>query len=150
VLAAPVFKEIMEESLEYLGVKRRQEGQERTPLALVPNLTNFTREEAEARLTREGFPWTMEGGGTLVTDQTPKPGTRVPVQTTVHLFFYEQEAEDVEVPSVIGLSMRDATAALSDLGLRITVVGSGIAKEQSPGPGTRIPKGSAVEVVFRL
>lgn len=150
VLAAPVFKEIMEESLEYLGVKRRQEGQERTPLALVPNLTNFTREEAEARLTREGFPWTMEGGGTLVTDQTPKPGTRVPVQTTVHLFFYEQEAEDVEVPSVIGLSMRDATAALSDLGLRITVVGSGIAKEQSPGPGTRIPKGSAVEVVFTL
>ena len=150
VLAAPVFKEIMEESLEYLGVKRRQEGQERTPLALVPNLSNFTREEAKARLTREGFPWTMEGGGTLVTAQSPRPGMRVPVQTTVHLFFYEQEVEDVEVPDVIGLSMRDASSMLSDLGLRINVVGSGVAAEQSPGPGTRLPKGSAVEVIFSL
>ncbi len=150
VLAAPVFKEIMEESLEYLGVKRRQEGQERTPLALVPNLSNFTREEAKARLTREGFLWTMEGGGTLVTAQSPRPGMRVPVQTTVHLFFYEQEVEDVEVPDVIGLSMRDASSMLSDLGLRINVVGSGVAAEQSPGPGTRLPKGSAVEVIFSL
>jgi len=150
VLAAPVFKEIMEESLEYLGVKRRQEGQERTPLALVPNLSNFTREEAKARLTREGFPWTMEGGGTLVTAQSPRPGMRVPVQTTVHLFFYEQEVEDVEVPDVIGLSMRDASSMLSDLGLRINVVGSGVAAVQSPGPGTRLPKGSAVEVIFSL
>ena len=150
VLAAPVFKEIMEESLEYLGVKRRQEGQERTPLALVPNLSNFTREEAKARLTREGFPWTMEGGGTLVTAQSPRPGMRVPVQTTVHLFFYEQEVEDVEVPDVIGLSMRDASSMLSDLGLRINVVGSGVAAEQSPGPGTKLPKGSAVEVIFSL
>ncbi len=150
VLAAPVFKEIMEESLEYLGVKRRQEGQERTPLALVPNLSNFTREEAKARLTREGFLWTMEGGGTLVTAQSPRPGMRVPVQTTVHLFFYEQEVEDVEVPDVIGLSMRDASSMLSDLGLRINVVGSGVAAEQSPGPGTKLPKGSAVEVIFSL
>ena len=151
VLAAPVFKEIMEESLEYLGVKRRQEGQSRTPFALVPNVSNFTKEEAQARLSKAGFPWTMEGDGTLVTAQTPKPGARVPVQTTVHLFFYEQDqGEEVEVPDVSGMSMRDASTTLSDLGLRITVVGSGIAAEQSPGAGTRIPKGSAVEVIFRL
>ncbi len=151
VLAAPVFKDIMEESLEYLDVKRRLEGQQRTPFALVPNLSNFTREEAQARLAQGNFPWTMEGQGTLVTSQTPRPGSRVPVQTTVHLFFYEEDqAEEVEVPNVIGTSMRDASTILSDLGLRISIVGSGVAEEQSPGPGTKILKGSAVEVVFRL
>lgn len=151
VLAAPLFENIMEESLEYLDVKRRQEGQQRTPFALVPNLSNFSREEAKALLAQEHFPWTMEGQGTLVTAQTPRPGSRVPAQTTVHLFFYEQDqAEEVEVPDVFGLSMRDASSTLSDFGLRISVVGSGVAAEQSPLPGTTIPKGSAVEVVFKL
>ena len=151
VLAAPLFKNIMEESLEYLDVKRRQEGQQRTPFALVPNLSNFTKEEAQARLAQDNFPWTMEGQGTLVTAQTPRPGSRVPVQTTVHLFFYEQDqAEEVKVPDVSGLSMRDASTSLSDVGLRISIVGSGLAAEQSPSPGATLPKGSAVEVVFRL
>lgn len=151
VLAAPVFKEIMEESLEYLGVKRRLEGQQRSSFRLVPNLSNFTREEAKARLAQESFPWTIEGDGPLVTAQTPRPGARVPAQTTVHLFFYEQDdGEDVTVPNIIGLSMRDASMSLSDLGLRISVKGSGVAVKQSPAAGTFVTKGSAVEVIFEL
>lgn len=151
VLAAPVFRDIMEESLEYLGVKRRQEGKRRSSLMLVPNVSNFARDEAQARLALDGFHWTMEGEGNLVTNQTPSPGARVPPQTTVHLFFYEGDwTDDVEVPSVIGLSMVDASTKLSQVGLRIKIVGSGIATDQSPGPGTKAPKGAAVEVSFRL
>jgi len=151
VLAAPVFQKIMEESLEYLGVKRRSEGQERSPFALVPNLSNFTREEVRAYLTQASLPWTTEGEGPLVTAQTPRPGARVPAQTTVHLFFYEQDqVGDVLVPDVLGLSMRDASATLSDHELRINVVGSGVAVEQSPKSGTAVSKGSAVQVIFKL
>ena len=151
VLAAPVFRDIMEESLEYLGIKRRQEGRNRSASVLVPNVTNFTRVEAQARLAQDGFYWTMEGEGTLVTDQTPSPGVRVPAQTTVHLFFSSKnDGEGIEVPSVLGLSMRDASAKLADLGLRIKVNGSGIAFEQSPSAGTHVVKGSAVEVRFKL
>ena len=151
VLAAPVFSDIMEESLEYLNIKRREEGRQRALQSLVPNVTNFSREEAQARLSQDGFLWTMEGSGALVTNQTPAPGVRVPAQTTVHLFFYESEQrEAVEVPNVVGLSMRDASTMLSDSGLRITVAGSGIAVEQYPAAGSRIPKGSAVEVIFSL
>lgn len=150
VLAAPVFKEIMEESLEYLGVKRRQEGYERSPLVLVPNVTNFSRDEAQAKLAQAGLYWTMEGEGTLVVDQMPKPGVRVPIQTTVQLFFAQDQREKVEVPSVIGLSMLDASAQLSAAGLQVKVVGSGLAVEQSPRVGTEVPKGSVVEVRFEL
>ena len=87
----------------------------------------------------------------MVTSQTPSPGARVPTQTTVRLFFYESEqGESVEVPDVLGLSMRDASTRLADDGLRITIVGSGLAVKQVPAAGVQIPKGSAVEVIFSL
>ena len=151
VLAAPVFKEIMEESLEYLGVKRRLEGQQRSRFVLVPNLTNFTLEEAKARLLQASLPWTVEGEGPLVTAQTPRPGAQVPAQTTVHLFFYGgNDSEDVTVPNVIGMSMRDASGSLSDLDLLIQVRGSGVAVKQSPEAGAAVSRGSTVEVIFEL
>lgn len=151
VLAAPVFKEIMEESLEYLGIKRRQEAKQRSPLATVPNVINLGRQEAQAKLVQAGFFWTMEGEGTVVTHQTPSPGVRVPAQTTVQLFFDRSaELDDVEVPSVVGLSMLDAADKLASAGLRIKVVGSGIAAQQLPSAGTVVPKGSLVEVQFKL
>ncbi|HPT83249.1 MAG TPA: penicillin-binding transpeptidase domain-containing protein [Limnochordia bacterium] len=150
VLAAPVFREIMEESLEYLGVKRRQEGRPRSTQAVVPNVLNLTKQEAQARLAQAGLFWTMEGEGTLVTNQTPSPGVRVPAQTTVHLYFDRGDLEEVAVPSVTGLSMLDASAALTAAGLRIKVVGSGVAVNQLPAAGTVVPKGSTVEVEFEL
>lgn len=152
VLAAPVFQDIMEESLEYLGIKRRQEVRMRSPSAvLVPNVVNFTRVESQAKLAQEGFFWTMEGEGPLVTDQTPGAGVRVPTQTTVHLFFGDNETgEEIVVPSVLDLSMRDASAKLADLGLRIKIVGSGIATAQSPQAGSKVLKGSTVEVHFEI
>src|SRR5690606_6871472 len=105
---------------------------------------------AQARLAQAGLFWTMEGEGTLVTNQTPSPGVRVPAQTTVHLYFDRGDLEEVAVPSVTGLSMLDASAALTAAGLRIKVVGSGVAVNQLPAAGTVVPKGSTVEVEFEL
>ena len=150
VLAAPVFKEIMEESLDYLGIKRRQEGLKRSSSVTVPNVSNFSRVEAEARLAQANLHWTMDGEGSIVVDQTPSSGTQVPPQTTVRLFFYEPDYEqDVEIPSVLGLSMIDASAQLAEYNLRIKIVGSGVAREQSPQAGTKVPKGAQVEVNFK-
>src|SRR5690606_17851582 len=110
----------------------------------------LSKQEAQARLAQAGLFWTMEGEGTLVTDQTPKPGVRVPAQTTVHLSFDRGELEEVEVPSVIGLSMLDASARLTEAGLLIKIAGSGVAVEQLPSAGARVPRGSLVEVQFKL
>lgn len=151
VLAAPVFNKVMEESLEYLGIKRRQVDQVRSPLVIVPNVSNFSKTEAQARLAQANLRWDFEREGSLVADQMPSPGARVPAQTTVHLFFYDPETqEEVLVPSVLGLSMRDASMKLAEAGLRIRIDGSGIAYSQSPRAGTKLPKGAAVEVNFRL
>jgi len=54
------------------------------------------------------------------------------------------------VPSVLGLSMLDASTVLTQAGLRIKVVGSGVAVQQVPTAGMQVPKGSLVEVQFEL
>jgi cell division protein FtsI (penicillin-binding protein 3) len=58
------------------------------------------------------------------------------------------EQGGIEVPSFIGKSVRGAIEAAQDSGLELNPVGSGIAREQSPAPGTHVIAGSKVVVKF--
>jgi cell division protein FtsI (penicillin-binding protein 3) len=60
--------------------------------------------------------------------------------------FSEEDA--VEVPDFSGQSVRGVTEACSRLGLIPSLLGSGVALEQSPEPGTRVMRGSTVTVRF--
>jgi len=70
--------------------------------------------------------------------KTPSTGTVV----------LEVEQGGIEVPSFIGKSVRSALEAAQDSGLELNPVGSGIAREQLPGPGTHVTAGSRVMVKF--
>jgi cell division protein FtsI/penicillin-binding protein 2 len=52
------------------------------------------------------------------------------------------------VPSFVGKTMRGAVEEAQHTGLEISVVGSGIAREQFPPPGSRLPAGQRVTVRF--
>lgn len=52
------------------------------------------------------------------------------------------------VPSFIGMPMRSAIEAAQRAGFELTILGSGVAREQSPAPGTHLPAGSKVAVRF--
>ncbi|MFB3917431.1 MAG: penicillin-binding protein [Terriglobales bacterium] len=52
------------------------------------------------------------------------------------------------VPSFVGMSLRAAVEAAQQSGIEIEAHGHGIAREQSPLPGTRIPLGGRVAVRF--
>jgi cell division protein FtsI (penicillin-binding protein 3) len=54
----------------------------------------------------------------------------------------------VAVPSFTGEALRKVVETASGLGLRVEPVGSGIAREQVPEPGTRVPLGTQVVVRF--
>ncbi len=54
----------------------------------------------------------------------------------------------VVVPSLLGKSLRSAIEAAQEAGLELEAIGSGIAREQSPAAGTRIPAGRRVSVRF--
>lgn len=55
----------------------------------------------------------------------------------------------VEVPDLVGLTLREAHELIGRLPLAITPEGSGIAVEQSPSPGTAVPLDSVLRVKFR-
>ena len=52
------------------------------------------------------------------------------------------------VPSLLGLSMREAIEAAHKAGFELQVVGSGTAREQQPPPGAYLPPGSKIAVRF--
>jgi hypothetical protein len=58
------------------------------------------------------------------------------------------EEDSVEVPDFSGQSVRGVTEACSRLGLIPSLLGSGVALEQSPEAGTRVIRGSTVTVRF--
>jgi len=58
------------------------------------------------------------------------------------------EQGGIEVPSFIGKSVRSAIETAQDSGLELNPVGSGIAREQSPPPGSHVSTGTRVVVKF--
>jgi cell division protein FtsI (penicillin-binding protein 3) len=54
----------------------------------------------------------------------------------------------VTMPGFIGKPMRDVVTTAADLGLNVRVYGSGVASEQAPAAGTKIPAGTTVVVRF--
>ena len=77
------------------------------------------------------------------TSESPPPN--LPTSGTVVL---DVEQGGIEVPSFVGKTFRGAVEAAQDAGLELDVVGSGVARQQSPVAGSHVPAGSRVTVQF--
>jgi cell division protein FtsI (penicillin-binding protein 3) len=58
------------------------------------------------------------------------------------------EPGGIQVPSFVGKTVRGAVEAAQDAGLEIEALGSGVARQQSPPPGTHVAAGAHVQVRF--
>jgi len=91
------------------------------------------------------------GAAAAATDNSPsaKPDNtadqKLPASGTVVL---DVEEGGISVPSFLGKNVRAAVEAAQDAGLDLDAVGSGVAREQSPAPGTKVATGSRVMVKF--
>src|SRR5690606_30802070 len=159
VHAAPVWPAIAQEALPYLGVVPRAEGagaggagqDPQDGRVRVPNVHNWPDTDAEAALRAAGLRPVLSGTGTYVLDQTPVAGARVPPGTQVVLEFYEVPDHwqgETTVPSVLGLSPREAAALLAEAGLVLEMQGTGVAAAQAPAAGQRVLRGTRVRVDF--
>jgi cell division protein FtsI (penicillin-binding protein 3) len=70
---------------------------------------------------------------------------KLPAGGTVVL---DVEEGGIEVPSFLGKNLRIAIEAAQDAGLDLDAIGSGVAREQAPLPGTRVTAGSKITVHF--
>ena len=153
MVAAPAYKAMMADILRYLDIKPSTEAPGLQPPGsiLVPELRGLSTTAALAHLRDLGLNLRMEQVGTIVLEQTPKPGAEVMAGTTIVVELGENPLTGgkVEVPDIRGLPMRDAMLRLYSLGLKIVIEGTGIAVSQSPEPGIHVDVGSAIKVVFR-
>lgn len=71
-------------------------------------------------------------------DTLPRTGTLV----------LDIEQGGIVVPSFVGQSLRSAIVTAEENGLNLDAIGDGLARDQSPPPGTRVPNGTKVTVRF--
>jgi len=73
------------------------------------------------------------------------PAATTPLGGTVVL---DVEQGGIEVPSFVGKTVRRALETAQDAGLELQAMGSGVARTQSPPPGTHVHSGAQVKVQF--
>lgn len=157
VIAAPVARQILEDTLDYLGVERRYTERDKKLMeqdVYVPDVRKKTIAEARKVLAQYDLRYKIEGDGNnieaVVVDQTPKPDVSLPKKSVVILYTYKPEQKQiVKMPDLMNKTIDEATKALNRVGLNINVIGTGVVVKQEFDPGTMVEKGKAVEVEFR-
>jgi cell division protein FtsI (penicillin-binding protein 3) len=188
-VAAPVFRRVAQQALEYLHTPHDLPLAPNHQLLLASRAKDKDLEEgtpdhpgepletaevdAGATVAREPTPATSHADGQVVeaamrqsepVSSTADPAGRaaqrqssgladpavaappkLPATGTVVL---DVEQGGIEVPSFLGKTVRGAVEAAQDAGLELEAVGSGLARQQSPAPGTHVAAGSHVTVQF--
>lgn len=163
-VAAPVWREVMRDSLRYLQVPPQYDpnaaktgtgtDKKDTKEVVVPSVINLPLAEAQRVLRAAGLVALTEGEGPVVWGQTPAASAKVPPETKVILYTGPEEqvnenTQQVTVPDLTGKTFREAAEILATLGLGFNPVGSGIAVNQDHKPGTTVKAGTAITVEFR-
>ncbi|MBP3283975.1 MAG: PASTA domain-containing protein [Clostridia bacterium] len=152
-IAAPVTKQIIEETLRYLQIQPNNADEMNTGV-IVPEVRGLTVAETRTKLKEAGLKYNFQGtysDTSIVKDQIPKPNIEVLENSSI-ILYTEENAEKtmVEVPNVYGKTISEATALLKNVGLNVNTDGLGVADEQIPAAGTAVEKGSLVKVTFKI
>ena len=150
--AAPFARQIIEDTLEYLGYPRA--GEDDRKRVEVPDLRGMTLTEAGRALRALNVKWETDGVSDVITDQMPPPGASLMAGGQMMLYTDDRAAATPDlmaaVPDVRGMSVVEASRALRARGFDMELVGSGIAVGQRPAAGIYAAKGGKVEVTFAL
>lgn len=150
--AAPVFKQI---ALRLIGfdeeLQRVYERDEKEHFAVLPNVTGYSKEEAEKLLKSLKLSVEFNGNGDTIASQEPNAGTILEFSQSILLITDSPAKIDeattlLSVPDLSGLSMRDATELLLRHGLNFTKVGSGTVFAQYPKSGEKVKQGQRITV----
>lgn len=151
VVAAPYVSEFLEKALPYL--EYRSNGEE--VKVTVENYVGMNVNSAIERLAEAKITYEIIGNGDVVIAQTPSGGNEFVYPLSKILLYTEKGDSDlVTVPSLVGMSARDAIVLIINSGLNLNLSGSGgtapdsgsIVIEQSAEPGSELPRGSVITI----
>ena len=161
-VAAPYVGNVLETILPYLGVDAvYSESEMNKKTVTIPNCSDYWS-GSYAKKYCEASPYNLKVSfvgdpNGIVYKQWPEAGTVVEKEgATIVLYTDKTAAEDlITVPDLVGMSAVAANKALINAGLNIRIegtknyAGSGVrVVEQSIPAGTKVPKGTVVEVKF--
>jgi cell division protein FtsI (penicillin-binding protein 3) len=145
-VAAPVFKHIAEQVLAYLNVPRDVPLNPRFAQASLKKQENAS-EVALADFSPVDFSEQPEPlpAASQLGDQgfSARPVANLPALTVA-----VDEGGDISVPDFSGMTMREVTEACLRLGLDPVLVGSSLATNQTPAPGSKVRRGARITVQF--
>jgi stage V sporulation protein D (sporulation-specific penicillin-binding protein) len=153
-VAAPFFKEVMEQTLRHYRVK----SEETVETVTVPDVTGITVSQAKNKLYAAGLQAVYQAEDNVIA-QIPKAGDQVLAGTDI-LLYTELTAPDPEdwddtvmitVPDISGMTRLEANDKLKKEGLVIVFDPPdryGTAISQTPKAGEKVPAGSQVKVEF--
>ncbi|CAM4344822.1 penicillin-binding transpeptidase domain-containing protein [Saccharibacillus endophyticus] len=139
-IAAPIAKEILSQTLEYMGVAKKfsdteiqsqsenAETGETLLKVTAPNLLKMKLEDAKSKLLDEGVAYEQVGAGATVLEQYPSAGSAMYAGQKIYLL--TEDKDEMSVPDLTGLSLRDAVDILTLLNVSISTKGSGFVSEQ--------------------
>jgi cell division protein FtsI (penicillin-binding protein 3) len=143
-VAAPVFKRVAEQALAYLNVPQDE--------AISPKTLRASRQskaEAAPSDLADFDPVQIESPAAQDANAEPVPPAPSPASAmasppTVEL----AEGDGVELPSLVGKTVRQVTEICQKLGVNPVLVGNGVAQQQQPQAGAVTRHGGSVTVWF--
>lgn len=134
--AAPVFKKIVSQTLQYMGVpkdtvKTTDKKSKTTPVvqAKAPDLSGKTAKQARSQLLNAGIAYETLGQGENVIRQYPVAGAAMNPGQRIYLL--TEESSKMKIPDLSGESLRDALEVLSLMKVGVTVKGEGYVVKQT-------------------
>lgn len=159
IIATPVARSIMEETLAYLELEPSYTVEELATMeTTVPNVVGMTITEANIALENASLKYALDGSGDVVLNQLPKAGVKVNQKSTVMLYTEEEMTNTTTtVPDLLNMTVSQAATAISNAKLNINVVGAGsttsneavLSYKQSVEPGSVVEIGTTITVEFK-
>lgn len=154
-VAAPVAKDVLKQTLQYLEVEpvfTEKEKENIEENVLVPDVRNLIIGEAGEVLKNLGLRYTTEylelTDESKVLDQFPLPGLEVEKGSIVDLYFKNTNNETIIVPDLIDKNKEETIKILDELKAKYQINGTGKVKSQSPMPGETIEIDEKIQVDF--
>lgn len=156
-ITAPMAGKLIASILDYMGVEKQYSAEELSSADVtLRQVTGYELTVAMGRLQGQGLGIRTVGTGQTVVKQVPSAGVSVPGGSTIVLYLGDEAPpEQVETPSVVGLTPTEAKTKLEDAGLLMRASGAADytdssvkAITQSIEAGTAVSPGTIVGVQF--
>ncbi len=147
--AAPFARQVLNEVLPLLGIKK---GDKNAQEVSVPAIKGLTIADARRKLEDAGLFLLEDGAGPVVLDQLPPEGAML--VEGGHVMAYTASSEEITpqdlvcVPDVLGCSDVDCARLMRQRGLQVELTGTGLCVKQVPAAGEYVHPGDTIRLTL--